>query len=273
MALSRAVTAGVRGRGRAAASARRAAARSRLIDIFEEESGRCERVEDLGRLLGEVTHELGFAYFALLHHASLRSAAPRHLRLDNYPARWARELRERHGGVADPVHMASRRTATGFIWSDLDRLISVSTAQRRILERSRYHGLGDGLTVPANIPGEPAGSCSFAVKAGRALPAGRLLCAEQIGAHAFEAARRLRGLARPASAPHLSPRQLQCLQLLARGKSDWEIAAILGIANETARQYVKSARAAYDVVSRTQLVVHGLRDMLISFDDAIPPIG
>ncbi len=38
-------------------------------------------------------------------------------------------------------------------------------------------------------------------------------------------------------------------------------------------KHAKHARAAYDVGSRTQLVVHGLRDALISFDDAIPPSG
>lgn len=51
------------------------------------------------------------------------------------------------------------------------------------------------------------------------------------------------------------------------------IARILGLSIETAHQYVKRARAAYDAVSRTQLVVYGLRDAWISFEDAIPPDG
>jgi LuxR family quorum-sensing system transcriptional regulator CciR len=69
----------------------------------------------------------------------------------------------------------------------------------------------------------------------------------------------------------LSRRERQCVQLLAAGKTDWEIAAILGISVETAHQYVKRARAAYDVVSRAQLVACGLRDAVVSYDDAIPP--
>jgi LuxR family quorum-sensing system transcriptional regulator CciR len=56
---------------------------------------------------------------------------------------------------------------------------------------------------------------------------------------------------------------------LAAGKTDWEIATILGLSPETVHQYVKQARAAYDVVSRTQLVVNGLRDAWISYDDAL----
>jgi LuxR family quorum-sensing system transcriptional regulator CciR len=73
--------------------------------------------------------------------------------------------------------------------------------------------------------------------------------------------------------PHLSRRELQCLRLVALGKTDWEIAHILGLSPHTARQYVKRVRAAYDTVSRTQLVVYGLRDAWISFEDAIPPNG
>jgi len=73
------------------------------------------------------------------------------------------------------------------------------------------------------------------------------------------------------SIPHLSRRELQCLRFAAAGKTDMEIALILGISGETARQYVKRARAAYDVVSRTQLVVLRLRDDWISFDEALDP--
>lgn len=60
------------------------------------------------------------------------------------------------------------------------------------------------------------------------------------------------------------------MRLVALGKTDWEIALILGLSPETTHQYVKRARAAYDVVSRSQLVAYGLRDAWISFDEATP---
>jgi LuxR family quorum-sensing system transcriptional regulator CciR len=89
----------------------------------------------------------------------------------------------------------------------------------------------------------------------------------------LRAARRLRPLPTQRPRPHLSRREVQCLRLVALGKTDWEIGRILGLSTETARQYVKRARAAYDAVSRSQLVVHGLRDAWISFEEAIPPEG
>jgi LuxR family quorum-sensing system transcriptional regulator CciR len=244
----------------------------RLSDLFAEAAQSCPDLPQLGKLLGDATRELGFHHFALLDHASLGTAGAGLLRIDNYPEEWVEELVSRGYASDDPVHLASRRTNIGFGWCELGSLIRLEPRHTRIIERSRRFGLGPGLTVPANVPGEPSASCSFAVRAGLEMPPGRLHCAELIGAHALCAARRLRPV--PATRrPHLSRRELQCLRLVALGKSDWEIARILGLSPHTAHQYVKRARSAYDTVSRTQLVVYGLRDDWISFDDAIPPNG
>lgn len=246
---------------------------ARLTDRFEAAASCCRRDGDLADLLGGAARELGFAHFALLHHSSLASPRPGLIRLDNYPQGWEAELAA-HGLIgADPVHHACLRTHTGFAWSELERLVPIGRRALELLGRARRFGLSEGFTVPVNIPGEPAGSCSFAVGAGGRLPEDRLLCAEQVGAHAFRAARRIHNYPAAGRRPHLSRRERQCLRLIAAGKTDWEIAAILGISIETAHHYVKRARSAYDVVSRAQLVACGLRDSLVSFDEAIPPYG
>lgn len=246
---------------------------TRLIDYFEAKAGLCAEDRDLRALLEEAVHELGFHYFALLHHASLASPRPGLIRIDTYPPGWEEELAS-HGLVgADPVHLACARTNIGFAWFELPGLVPIGRKGHEIFERSRHFGIGEGFTIPVNVPGEPAGSCSFAVRAGAELPSERLLSAEQIGAHAFRAARRIHDYPASAHCPHLSRRERQCVRLVAAGKTDWEIAAILGISVETAHQYVKRARAAYDVVSRAQLVACVLRDAVVSFDEAIPPNG
>lgn len=246
---------------------------SRLIDHFEARAALCANDRELGLCLGDAARELGFDYFALLHHASLAAPRPGLIRIDTYPAGWDSELADNGLIGADPVHHASVRTNIGFAWSELSSLVPIGRRAREVLERSRRFAIGDGFTVPVNVPGEPCGSCSFAVRTGAQLPLQRILCAEQIGAHAFRAARRLHDYPASSPCPHLSRRERQCVRLLAAGKTDWEIAAILGISVETAHQYVKRARAAYDVVSRAQLVACVLRDAVVSFDEAIPPYG
>ncbi len=245
----------------------------RLVDRFGEEAESCASLEQLRALLADASRELGFDHFALLHHASLGSLHGKYVRIDNYPEDWVKELLKSGLAVDDPIHLASRHINTGFAWDEVGSIIRLTNRHKSILARSRRFGLASGFTVPANVPGEPSASCSFAVRRPAGLPLERLRCAELIGAHAFRAARRIHLLTSPSERPHLSRRQLQCLRLVALGKTDWEISRILGISAETARQYVKHARAAYDTVSRTQLVVYGLRDAWISFEDAIPPNG
>ncbi len=245
----------------------------RLSDRFAEAAQACPGLPQLSTLVGDVARELGFDFFALLDHASLVAGTPGLVRIDNYPGGWVEELISTGWAANDPVHLASRRACAGFGWCELGGLIRLERQHKRILVRSRHFGLGPGFTVPAHVPGEPDASCSFAVRTGRELPADRLHCAELVGLHALNAARRLRPRPPRRQRPRLSRRELQCLRLVALGKTDWEIGAILGIGAETARQYVKRARAAYDCVSRTQLVVEGLRDAWISLEESSPPDG
>lgn len=243
----------------------------RLAERFGEAARTCATVAQLRDLVADVSAELGFDHFALLHHGSLLHPARSYIRIENYPAEWVSEILGNGLAPHDPVHQASRRSNIAFEWSEVGQLIRLGTKQKEILKRSRFFGLGDGLTIPVNVPGEPAGSCSFAVRAGRELPRKRLMCAELIGAHAFRSARRLTKFPGPAACPHLSRREVQCLRLLAAGKTDWEIARILGISVETARQYVKRARFAYQAATRSQLVALALRDGWLSFEDAVDP--
>jgi DNA-binding NarL/FixJ family response regulator len=67
----------------------------------------------------------------------------------------------------------------------------------------------------------------------------------------------------------LTTRQLQCIILAARGKSDWEIGEVLNISKETAHKHVQTAMKRLGVVSRTQLAVRALYDSLIEFSDII----
>lgn len=239
----------------------------RLTDRFLASLANCPDMETLHELLLSAINELGFSHFALVHHAALRRPGTPYAWLHNYPSDWLLKI-DRQAEWDDPVHMACRLTGIGFSWDRMPGLASLSAAQRLLLKECRHYGIGDGYTVPFHIPGEPAGSCSFAVRPGEVLPSHRLRCAEIIAMQAFDAARRLIGDVLRPHPPHLSRRERECLKWVARGKSDWEISVILGISAETARQYVKRARSAYHVSSRTQLVVLGLRDNWLGYDEA-----
>ena len=128
----------------------------------------------------------------------------------------------------------------------------------------------DGFTVPAHVPGEARGSCSFASEADRPLPQAMLPLAQLAGNFAFAAARRLwtgRGGLLPRPGPALTDRQRDCVLWVARGKGDWEISRILGISEETVARHIKQACERYGVNKRTLLVIRTLFDGTLTFSD------
>lgn len=126
---------------------------------------------DLFHLLEDAAREIGFRYFALIHHVDLRHVSSNIIRLENYPAPWASHFIENGLYADDPIHRACLTSNVGFAWAEVPRMIAITSRQRSILEDAGKHGLGDGYTVPANIPGESSGSCSFATRQGQTLPA------------------------------------------------------------------------------------------------------
>ena len=240
------------------------------VDAFVRAVGDLESGDELASLLEAISAEMGFRYFALTHHIDMKAAPRRAIRLHNYPAGWVEYFDDQKLGASDPVHRASHRTTVGFSWSQLDRMIQLTPRDLDILKLAGSSGIGDGYTVPAHVPGESSGSCSFATRPGEKLPHQHLPTAHLIGAFAFEAARRVWRVRDAASPPpRLTDRQRDCLMWAARGKSDWEISRILGIGEETVIQHLKTARERYGVGKRTQLVVHALFDGTIGFLDIV----
>ena len=150
-------------------------------------------------------------------------------------------------------------------------MIKLTRADEDVLGRARREGIGDGFTVPAHIPGEASGSCSFATSPGNDLPETALPAVQLIGAFAFEAARRLNRVrdVAPGKPPILTDRQRDCVLWAARGKTAWEVAKILGLSEETVIQHLKLARERYEVPKQSLLAVWALFDGLITFSDIL----
>ncbi|MBX9898038.1 MAG: autoinducer binding domain-containing protein [Qipengyuania sp.] len=242
----------------------------RLVEQFSERARRAASAAELFDMASAAAIELGFPKLALVHGEWFRRPSPALIRLDNF-GEWADIFVERRYYQEDPVLLASQRSNIAFSWARLSEIIPITPRQCLILTEAERHGLRCGFTMPVGVVGEPSGCCSFASDVAQ-LPA-RWSCraAGIIGAEAFNAARRLHGYpARRRDVPRLSPRKLECLRWLSCGKTDGEIAIILGLREPTVRTYMTLLRKDFEVVSRCQLVAEALRFGLISYDDAIP---
>jgi LuxR family quorum-sensing system transcriptional regulator CciR len=129
---------------------------TRWVDDFDAAASRCTSLDELKQLIDRAARDLGFDYFALLHHASVGDARRHLIRLDNYPAGWAREFVGNGFAADDPVHLASARVNTGFAWSELNSLIRLGPRQQRILRRSRRYGPPPALRFRSMSPANQA---------------------------------------------------------------------------------------------------------------------
>ena len=247
---------------------------SRLVIDFFEAASAARSAAELKTLIEGVASELGFEYVAVLHSLSLFRRSPWLIRYDTYPDGWDKRLLRRGPKIIDPILLIARRRLSAFLWSDVLDQVRLSPVQQSVLTEAYRYGIRQGITIPANVPGEPEGSISFASHRTREIGRGRVLAADAVGRVAFDAARRIAGLGSISDAvPEVSDRVRECIYWIAHGKTDQDVADILGIGLETVRTYVKSAFRLLGVVTRAQLVNEAVRLGVIDNAPSIPPFG
>jgi LuxR family quorum-sensing system transcriptional regulator CciR len=225
-------------------------------------------------LMADAAREFGFDHYGLTHvERTGHRAAP--VYLSNFPAAWLDAVANSQLYVHDPVLVASERSAAAFAWEDVPTILrKLTQKQKSYMEEAKRNGLAEGFTVPLHIPGEASGVCSFATSGNRPLPRASLPAAQYVSCFAFEAVRSL-VLAAPAAAPtaedlpRLTQRQLDCLVLVARGKTDWVAGQLLGLSPETVRMHIDNAKNRFGVTSRAQLMIRALFYGQLSFSDAM----
>jgi LuxR family transcriptional regulator, quorum-sensing system regulator CciR len=228
-------------------------------------------LEILAHELAGVTAVMGFTYYSLMHHIHPSRWKRNAIALHNCPEEWALVYANKRLYANDPILHACSQTNVGFVWDELPDLIEMTERRKKVLSLFRDAGVGSGVTIPAHVPGEPMGSCTFATRQGHAFPESNILAAQLAGAFAFQSARRIVGLIREdaAASRPLTPRQRDCLIWAMRGKTDSEIAQILDLSAETITQHINMARDRYGVAKRMQLAIRAIYLGDIGFDEAI----
>ncbi|WP_183815261.1 autoinducer binding domain-containing protein [Parvularcula dongshanensis] len=238
------------------------------IEHFVAMTNKVADAADLSRLCEAATRECGLDHFALLDDVPYAAPPPDAVLYTNYPTGWQEVFFERRYDRHDPVMATCRRSFSPFTWSQLPDLISLSGVQKEILHQSQREGLGDGFTVP--LPGTKslrAVAC-FASRTGKPVPERPRWALLAMALSAYAAADRLRQAA-GAGAAGLTPRQADVVALIARGKTDWECARILGLSEHTVHRHVENAKARLDVQTRPHLVAKALIHGHIAPSDVI----
>jgi LuxR family quorum sensing-dependent transcriptional regulator len=154
----------------------------------------------------------------------------------DWPERWRRLYLSSGLVHRDPLIEQISRLRRAFTWSELEDDLDLSRIGREALALFREHGWSEGLVVPVSRGGSRFGLVSVAGVAARLTkPEKSALCLMC----EYLLSRR---------------RELECIALVAAGKSDARIAAALGITRSTAHEYVESARRRLKSATRAQMI-------------------
>jgi two-component system, NarL family, response regulator LiaR len=129
---------------------------------------------------------------------------------------------------------------------------------------------GDDLVFDAVLAGATSymlktASVEEVVRAVRAAARGESVLDPSVAARVLQ---EMRGRARDA-VDQLSPREVQVLRALARGRSNKEIAAALVIGEETVKTHVSNILSKLHLADRTQAAIYGLQRRLVPLDEAL----
>lgn len=206
--------------------------------------------------MAEAATALDLSCFAYLSMPNRLATIPQ--LISTYPIAWTTHYLQRNYERFDPVIIQALADPEPFEWGADTRPPTSTKQQVEMFDEAAKYGIRYGFTVPIHYGGNPIAAVTFAVDERRPQferrikEHGRVL---QLMAMYFHAhARRKIVSDQTIEGIPLSPRELECLEWAARGKSAWETGRILGISRRTAAFHLDNAKSKLGVHSICQAV-------------------
>ena len=234
------------------------------LDDFIERTNKTDSLTKLFCLLVEAAECTGFdqlAYGALTHTELPRLVdRPKPAIALNYPIYWQNYYVEHNYRYIDPVVIYAPFIAGPFLWDRLAIRYDLNRKQLQLLNEAREAGLKNGITVPLHGPSGKVAVVSFASQFDDANPKAQISRLNALASHFHVVFTNLaHGLQSNAKAVDLSPREKDCLNWVAHGKTSWEIGVILDINRNTVDFHIKNAMNKLDATNRIAAVFKAIR--------------
>ena len=217
---------------------------------FADEIDRIDRADELLARMKERVAPFGVTSLSVnLIQRPGRPVSPRVLLGERWRD-WAEHYGRCRYGEDDPAIRMLRTETRPFTWSEALARFRSAGAERVLDACYHFTGCREGFVVPVR---EPDGTLLAATFGGPQLDlAPEVRHAMHLGGYYF--AVRGREIAESAEhAPHcpLTPRQLDCLRWAHAGKTDPEIALLLGLSSRTVHNHIEAAKTAVNTPKRS----------------------
>lgn len=243
---------------------------SKIADYIEEVLGTGELAR-INKLTTKALGDLGFDKFSYLG----TNPPPSEARQDfpeafytstfvqtTYPEKWVNHYIEHGFYFIDPAIFAAKKRRLPFWWDGERSSKLVARSQKRVLREGRDFGIKRGAVIPVHAPNGEFGVLALATGQTRQ-DLEKLWRAKRHELHLiglyFHAAIWENVFQRKEEAPPvLSPREVQCLEWTARGKTLWEVSKILGISEATAKTHLRGAIRKLGAANKTHAVARAI---------------
>lgn len=219
---------------------------------------------EIGRLLVRLAKTFGFSsvYGGLVPRGrtSRREIVP--LTLVQYmPDNWAQRYNERGYLFRDPVFHRLQSDPQPFSWSESYASCAIEADRKLVSGEAASFGLTNGFVVPVKTLEERIAAVSF----GGDRPALDPDEASKLSFVANYAIGRFLQLHALADGPlaSLTPRERECLLWSSEGKTEADIAKILGVSPSTISKHIASARERLGAVNKAHAIAVAMKFQLL----------
>lgn len=186
---------------------------------------------------------------------------PSHVLFQEFPEGWGERYNKHHYALRDPVVRHLQRQQSPFTWDESYAAETRREDVKLIGGEAAAFGLRTGYVIPIQLVGGVLAAVSFGASYADSHPES---LAELAFAANFAVGHLLRLRHKPKSRERLvTPRERECILWASEGKTDWEIAVILGISRPTVAKHLLSARHRLDVMNRAHLIGEAIRKKII----------
>lgn len=220
-------------------------------------------LEGLRSQFADVASDFGFSKFAYLGIHLPGAHEDRPLLLSTYPVGWTDYYMDRSYHTVDPVVTNASRSVVPFVWGTTEMTNQLSGKQKLLFNEANEFGIRCGFTVPIHGHGGQFAGVTISTEERDDSFLSKIkkyqheLHIMALHYHAQIAAT----LDRDSTETHsisLTDREIECLLWATRGKTAWETAEIIGVAQSTIVFHLRNAKQKLGVYTINHAVVKAI---------------